>query len=1857
MLPLNGYQTTELLHHGGRFSVYRGHRRADGQAVVIKAHTKTYPSLQEIAKLKQEYTLTSELDITGVPKYVGLERCGDSRALVAEDAGARSLDLIQRGEPMEVAVFMPLAIQLASILANVHKRGIVHKDIKPGHILVSDRRPNNGQSDGQSGGQSGNRSGGRNGRRAGEPAVTLIDFGIAAMLSSEQQAVVPSSAIEGTLAYMSPEQTGRIKRTIDQRSDLYSLGVTFYELLTGHLPFPTHDPLELLHCHVAKIPRPPHTCNAEVPEALSAIVMKLLAKTPEERYRSADGLRRDLQRYRQATALGQTVSLSDALGQGLEPDVFQIPQKLYGRAAEVEQLLTVFERTSAGSKEMLLVSGHSGIGKSSLVHEIHRPILARRGIFAAGKFDQHKRDVPYASLAQAFSTLVKQVLSDSPQRVEALKAQLRQALSANGQVIIDVIPEVEYLLGPQTAPPRLFGADAQRRFNHTFLQFLRVFAAEDHPLVLFLDDLQWADHGTLAVIELLMKTPDIRYLMLIGAYRDNEVGVSHPLRALLTGLHSDGGSLCELVLGSLTDGDVRELLSDTLLCEREACAALSRLLWQKTAGNPFFLCQLLDSLHRDSRFLFDAGTRTWTWDMTELSLIPMTDNVVELIAQQIGELNESAQNILKTAACIGNTFDLRTLAAVHGSSLEESAKALWSPLEQSMIVPRDSGYKIACIYDLGHTDDEAIREAAQSSRYKFLHDRVQEAAYSLISQHERPEIHLQIARLWLASASDAELDDKIFDIVSHYHAAIDLVRDRDELYRLVELDIAAAAKAKAASAFRSALELLDAVMVRLPEDCWQKRPALTLSCYIETAEANILSGHYPAALSLLARAAEHAHDILDTCRICELRVFAHMMTNDVHGAFTLMADMLAALGVTFARFPDEREVQCEFEITAALLAGKRPEELVALPEMTAADMIATCRLLRDMWVICYHLGSLAIHIVAMKMVQLSIAHGNTGSSAFGYIVYSFAVMLHFEDIEEGYRVGQIGLALQDRFQDREAEAKVLDMWGGLMQHYKEHIRHCRETLIRGLLRGIDAGDFLWATYCGVNHGFLCVLGDIPLREAAKHLESHLVATQEFDEHMARRLRLMRETVASLIEDKDDPIRLVGDHYDEEILRVVQANEANAADTTGAADEVDLNLIFFVYTFKICVTAWLGSACAADTVRYVEEMDRYRAAAPGVFANSAGHFFRSIALLDVYDDLPLELQAQCMDKVDLSLKKLHHFSKHAPENYTHMAALVEAEQCRIHGDESRAIRGYERAIQDARTHGFTSYQGMACERAARFFRALGSVTVERAYMADARQCYLRWGADAKVRQIDADYPMLAAQPSVDETAPAPSRKEEFDLLALMKASQAISRELVLGQLIETLLGIAVEIAGAERSVLLLCQQDGSLAVEAIEAIEAIQDSTNGGGQSDSATSRGGPDILPVALETCADDALVPKQVVRYAAQLRGTILLDDALTSSQFSGDTYVQAHRVKSVLCVPIIWLGKLTGLLYLENNLCAGAFHVARVKIIELLAMQAAVSLENARLYNAVEGRVEERTRELKAAQQELVTSARKAGMAEVATNILHNAGNILNSVGVSVSLLSDRLPRSTSTSAMRFAHLIEQNKHDLARFFASAKGRKVPRYLRTLAGLMEEEDSALSAEVQELRQRIAHLQRLVTLQQKYTTGSNLIEEVDLTQLVPDMVHDAQSTLDNGGIEVRWELNCAQPILTDRHKVREILRSLISNAVLAVRHSGNGTGDIVLRTTPPHDGRISIEVIDSGIGIPPENLERIFQQDFSTWGDTHGLGLHESANAARELGGQLMAMSEGRGKGATLRLELPNLTPDISSTASTNDSASKPKH
>ena len=1769
MLNLPGYHVRALLHRGAGYTVYRGTRDRDALPVVIKIPTKEYPFLSEITRLKQEYEVAAALGVPGVVSCCALEKSGNSLALILKDSGGLSLDEMVKGAPMELALFLDIAIRLSETLALVHEKGIIHKNIKPANIVAT-----------------------RDGK-----VVELIDFGVASLLSTELQREPSSSSFsEGTLTHISPEQTGRINRNLDHRSDLYSLGITFYELLTGQLPFQSDDPLEMLHWHLARTPEPPSRVNPSVPEALSCIVSKLMAKTPEERYRTAAGLKADLERCRDALRRGEVMSPAD-IGKRDRHGVFQIPQRLYGRATEVSTLLSVFDRVCTGPPELLLVSGYSGIGKSSLVHEVHKPIVAKKGNYVAGKFDQYKRNVPYASFVQAFDSLIQQVLAEDPRTVEEHRRRLGAALGANARLLIDVIPQLELILGEVPEVSKLYGADAQRRFNDTFRSFIRVFTDRERPLVIFLDDLQWADRGTLSLIHLFMTDPEMRYLLLIGAYRDNEVNPHHPMCALLEELRGAGVRMSEVVLRPFTPADIEELVADTLPDAAEPTGPLARLVMHKTLGNPFFVGQLLRSLYHEGFIRFDFAAAAWRWDIAAIQKKEYTENVVALMVERIKNLDPDTQSALKIAACIGNTFDLKTLAKVHGKPLKATAAGLWQALQESLVVPMSEAYKIPRLYDLDELADPKLRALAEGSRYKFLHDRVQQAAYTLIHPQHLKSTHLEVGRLWLKGASQAEVAHDLFEIVGHLNAAIELITEPAELYHLVELNTLAARRAKDASAFGTALQLMSTVRGRLPEDAFTENYRVTLAYYLEAAEAELLNGRNVEAIALLNVAERQLVDVLDRCRLGELKVLVYRMMDNFNAAFETGQSLLRLLGVSIERFPTEARLHEELAATIEAIGGLRMEDLAELPPMTDPLAIAACRILQEMWSVGFFLGSLSMHVAAMKIVQISAKHGNSVASVFGYMIYAFAQSFFFGNIEEGYQMGLVAMGQYDKLQCREIGAKVLDMWGGLIQHNKEPIRACRETLRRGFMIGMEVGDYQWAGYCGTNHSLQSLLGDTSLGEAVASVERFMPVLRDYLQNTTYLHLIVREAVASLAEDKPDQICFTGAFCDEkEVLEF--GHKLN-----------DLNVLFHFYLPKLAVAVLFG---ATESYLHLQaEAERNIPGATGIWINRLFYFFQGLALLELHDAAAPDVRAEYLATAQRNIDILKRRSKLAPRNFAHFVSLLQAEQSRIEERGDAAMRLYDRAIAEAKDCHFQWVQALANERASNFYRRRGARTVALAYLKDARHVYLLWGAHAKVRKLDQTYPELSAEPHI---ARQPDLAD-VDMIAVTRASQAISGELVLLRLLETLMRIVIESAGAQSGQLLLVREDGALVIEAMSPTpEAL--------------------MLPIRVEGCE---LLPMQVIRYVAQARKTVLLDDAATAGPFTEDPYIRRLRPSSVLCLPILRLGRLTGLLYLENNLIKGVFTLAKVRILEVLAAQAAISIENARLYDEVEQRVAERTRELVEAQRKLVDTAHRAGMAEIATNVLHNVGNALSSVNVSATMIFETLQRSSADKLLQVANLLLANSERLPEFMSSDRGRIIPAYLKKLGLAQQEERSGVLAEFGSLQTNVRDIHEMLQLQQAHATaGAALVEKVHLQPLIENAIKVGLAVADSVPIEINRQLAEIAPRFIERYKVQQILVNLITNAVHAVREIAAHPRVISVRLYEQREGLVCIEVADNGMGILAENMTRIFGHGFTTRKDGHGFGLHASANAAREMGGSLIAHSDGPGRGACFRLELP---------------------
>src|SRR5246127_1531712 len=702
------------LREAADFILYRGRQHGDPSSILAVAPATKHPLPQSLRRLEHEYLLASELDPAWAAKPLALT-CHDGRTLlVLKDPGGEPLDQIlerTQGQPLDPARFLRIAIGLAAALGQVHRRSLLHKDIKPANVLVDD---------------------------AGK--VWITGFGIASQVPRERQAPVPPEIIAGTLAYMAPEQTGRMNRSIDARSDLYSFGVSLYEIFTGALPFAANGALEWVHCHIARQPTLPAD-RVAVPEQLSAMTMKLLAKNAEERYQTASGLEADL---RQCLEEWQSHGRIDPFPLGAHDcsDQLLIPEKLYGREREIDALLAAFDRVTQGTPELVLVSGYSGVGKSSVVNELHKAIVTVRGLFAAGKFDQYRRDVPYATLAQALQTLVRQILVESEAEVEQWRPVLVDAVGPSGQLIVDLIPELEFVIGKQPPVPDVPPQDGQNRFQLVFQGFLGAFARPEHPLVLFFDDLQWLDAATLDLLERLVTHPEMRHVLLVGAYRDNEVGSSHPLMRTLEAIRKARAPVQEIVLAALGLDDVGRLVSDAVHCEPERAGPLAQIVHEKTGGNPFFAIQFFTALAEEGLLAFDAVAGVWQWDMHRIRAKSYTDNVLDFMSGKLRRLSAPAQQALKHLACLGNVAEVATLALVQGETEEAMHLALQQAVRGGLVFQHEE-------------------------TYKFLHDRIQQAAYSLIPDEHVANTHLHIGRVLLASMMLDQLAEHFFDVANH----------------------------------------------------------------------------------------------------------------------------------------------------------------------------------------------------------------------------------------------------------------------------------------------------------------------------------------------------------------------------------------------------------------------------------------------------------------------------------------------------------------------------------------------------------------------------------------------------------------------------------------------------------------------------------------------------------------------------------------------------------------------------------------------------------------------------------------------------------------------------------------------------------------------------------------------------------------------------------------------------------------------------------------------------------------------------------------------------------------------------------
>ncbi|WP_437917136.1 AAA family ATPase [Sorangium sp. So ce302] len=1456
------YTVTETLHEGQRVSLLRAVRSVDGSPVVLKVLDPRRSRPQDIERLKHEYAIGKTLDHEAVVTPIALETYEGLPALVMEDFGGESFDRFI-GAPMNAARFLDLAVRIAACVAAIHERDVIHKDLKPQNILVN-------TATGQ---------------------VKLADFGLASRLSREQPSAGPPRLIEGSLPYLSPEQTGRMNRAIDSRADLYALGVTFYEMLTGRLPFDAQDPLEWVHCHVARAPPPPSALVPELPGVLSALVLKLLAKMAEDRYQTARGLKHDLDRcVAQCRATGRIEPFPLA-----ERDVsgrFQVPQKLYGREDEVAALVRAFERVVAtGVPELVLVSGYSGIGKSTLVHELYRPIVRERALFLSGKFEQYKREIPYFTLVQAFRELVLEILAETDDRIAAWRQRLLGALGSNGQLIVEVIPQVELIIGRQLPVPELPPIEAQNRFRVVFRHFIGVFARKEHPLALFLDDLQWTDSASLGLLRDLVTHPETHHLLVVGAYRDNEVTPSHPLMQALDEVRNEGVRISAIVLGPLSREHLAALVSDALHCRRDDAAPLSRLIHEKTAGNPFFAIQFLTALYEERLIEFDERAEAFRWDVARIRGKGFTDNVVDLMVGKLVRLSPSTQRALKQLACLGNTAEVALLTMVRGGSEEDVHADL-----------RDAAHE-GLAFRLDGT-------------YKFLHDRVQEAAYSLIPEGERAAAHLGIGRLLASRTAPGELDERIFEIVNQLNQGAALITSREERERAAELNLIAGKRAKGSTAYASALKYLAAGAAFLEEDSWDRRYELTFALAFHRAGCEFLTGELGAAEERLSELARRAGRIVDVAAVTFARVELYTTLDRSELAVEICLEYLRRIGVDWSPHPTDEEVRQEYERMWQKLGGRPIEEILDLPPMTDPDCRATIDVLTSCDAAALFTDENLLCLMNARAANISFEHGNSDGSCLAYVRVGTSLGPRFGDYRAGFRFGKLGFDLAEKRGLLRFKARVDLVFWYVINPWTRHMRTGVGPLRRSYYAAEEAGDLTYSSCIRTALVAILLAEGVPLGEVQREAERGLEFTRK------ARFGLSIDTITTLLQLTRMLRGLTqafgsfnDDHFDERRF------ERRLEDDPRLAYAKCLYWIRKVQAHVYagdCASA-IEAAARAQTVLWMM---------PSFLDVAEYHFYSALARAACHDAAPDDERPRHLLELVAHQKQLEVWASSCPENFGDRAELVGAEIARIGGDGDKAAQLYEQAIRSARESGFVHNEALAYEIASRFYRMRGFDLFADTYLREARACYARWGADGKVQQIDQQNPHLwDARPLAQATIFA-ARSEQLDLLSVTKASQTVSSEIVLDKLLRTLLTVVLEQGGAQRACILL-YQDERFSIEAEATLEEKAAATT---------------ILPPKAEELS--RRVPMSLVRYVQRTKERVILSDAAADAgKFSGDEYFTQVRPKSLLCVPILRQAEMVGLLYLENNLLAGAFTPERLTALSLLATQAAISLENARL------------------------------------------------------------------------------------------------------------------------------------------------------------------------------------------------------------------------------------------------------------------------------------------------------------------------
>ncbi|MDB9786498.1 AAA family ATPase [Bacteriovoracaceae bacterium] len=1498
----DNFEFSEEIFVSDHTIVYRGRQVNTLKNVIIKTINAEYPSNRQLANIRHEYEILKKLKNECSIEVLELIDFDNKIALIIDDIKATSFrTLIDNKMELDVTTFLEISLKIIDFLGTIHNHNIIHKDINPNNIIFNSETN----------------------------SLKIIDFGISTELSRERQDINVANKLEGSLPYISPEQTGRMNCDLDYRSDYYSLGITLFEIITGQLPFASSDTIGWIHAHIAKTPPLAHNHNQNIPEIVSQILFKLMSKNTEDRYQSSNGIRKDFEKcLREYRASGKIESFN--LGKDDVSKKFKIRQKIYGRKNELELLKNIFETVAAGNVEILLVSGHSGIGKSVLIRSAHQDIVREKGYFIEGKCEQFQKNIPYSTFIQCFQNLVAQILTESLEQLELWNKKIQKAIHPNGKIITNLVPSIEKIIGSQENLNNDLGPkEAQNRFFYTVKNFIGVFAQPEHPLLVFLDDLQWSDVPTLKLIEYLMSTTDLKSFFLIGSYRNNEVKSGHPLKISLNEIEKDK-VIHSIYLKPLNEQDVNQIVAETVHSDLETAAPLARSIYEKTRGNPFFVETILKNLYQENYLVFDNQKGRWKWDIDKISAISVTDNVVDLIIHNLQKIERSTNRLLQLASCIGKIFDLKTLSLICGDSIADTSKSLFPAIATEIIVPLSDKFKLV----------ELQREEDQSDfgvSYQFQHDRVQQAANSMLDSKERQILHLKIARLFKKTFSKVEFEEKLIDIVHHFNEGIDLIDDKKERGYLCRLNLEVGKKARFSNAYEPGFTYLSKSKDLLESDSWDNEYDLSFEVFKEYTLLAYLSGNTKESNESRKVILKNAKTTVEKLKLYHIELAQYASIGRLEEAIDTGIKAFALSGIKLKLKTSKFAVIKEIIEARWNLRNKKIETLIDGPELKDEEKIILMEICSDLSLPLYYMGHENLYaVVVLKAANIALKHGIcavSGLSFLGYSIILNGVLGHFTASNE---FGKLGVKINERYNDLENRCQVLFLYALFVHCWNNPPKLGVPIYEEAREVGLQTGDLIQVGIIG----YLLPIWqtDYTLPEAvaaAKENMEFAISYKLYDAVDAGRIfqqfryNLMGKTKGKLT--LDDSI-------------------FNTTKLLNSMRERNFTIGVFLY-YAMMVKIRYTYEAYESSINEIPRADELSHTTIGALASVEYAFGIFITYSQSYIAANSSVKRKAMKRMKAEYKKMKKWHNHCTSNSSHFFHIMNAEFFRIKGEVKKAVQSYKKAMKESVINGFSEYKTLSTELIARYYIDLNEDKIATLYMTEAYFDYQLLGASGKQNHMIEKYgPFInlnrqhqggTSSITITNNVTRTTTAEFLDIETVAKAAQNLSSEVLIEKLLRKLMYIVQENAGAEKSVLLLVEKlSGGLTVQA--------------------KSVGNNEIEIMSNEKFDETNIISNGIVNYVSRTHENVVLGDASIEGEFQNDLYILRNTPKSILCVPILNQGNLIGILYLENNMTSNSFTEDRLLVLNILCSQAAISIENAQLYQNLEYKVRERTEEL---------------------------------------------------------------------------------------------------------------------------------------------------------------------------------------------------------------------------------------------------------------------------------------------------------